>query len=458
MRRNASRVPTFWWLLLAITLAGFVLRVAYVWFLRRQLIPIYGDAYWYSEGARIFARGDGILDPYALMGFRLRPSAAHPVLYLVWLSIADVVLHYGTQFTDLIWTCVLGSLTVMMSGLAGREVAGARVGLVAAALCALYPNTWVYDGELLSESIALFTVALIVFLAFRFRNRPSVARAAWLGFACGLGALARSELVLAVVLVLVPTVLLARAVSGRRRVGWLVAGGATFVLALSPWVVYNQGRFEHRVILTSEFGNTLAAANCDATYYGFQIGYKNYDCAHRAFEAAGITPDMDETVADELARHETMKYIRAHEKRLPVVVAARWARLVGVYRPEFGIDEDVFFFNRKPWVSKASGYSYDLMLALGIAGAIVLARRRGGVLIFLGLAAIPVASVAITFAQSRYRAVWEIPLIMLGAITIDALWRQLRPGEQTDAADASREPEEPVALTEATAVLPSAPR
>jgi 4-amino-4-deoxy-L-arabinose transferase-like glycosyltransferase len=458
MRRNASRVPTFWWSLLAITLAGFVLRVAYVWFLRRQLIPIYGDAYWYSEGARIFARGDGILDPYALMGFRLRPSAAHPVLYLVWLSIADVVLHYGTQFTDLIWTCVLGSLTVMMSGLAGREVAGARVGLVAAALCALYPNTWVYDGELLSESIALFTVALIVFLAFRFRNKPSLARAAWLGFACGLGALARSELVLAVVVVLVPTVLLARAVSLRRRVGWLVAGGATFVLALSPWVVYNHGRFEHRVILTSEFGNTLAAANCDAVYYGAEIGYKNYDCAHRTFEAAGVTPDMDETVADELARHETMKYIRAHEKRLPVVVAARWARLVGVFRPEFGIDEDVFFFNRKPWVSKASGYSYDVMLAFGIAGAIVLARRRGGVLILLAFAVIPLASVAVTFAQTRYRAVAEIPLVLLSAVAIDALWRQLRPDRQMDAIDASGEPTEPVDLTETTAVLPSAPR
>jgi 4-amino-4-deoxy-L-arabinose transferase-like glycosyltransferase len=448
-------VPKFWWSLLAITLAGFVLRVAYVWFLRRQLIPIYGDAYWYSEGARIFARGDGILDPYALMGFRLRPSAAHPVLYLVWLSIADFVLHYGTQFTDLMWTCVLGSLTVMMSGLAGREVAGPRVGLVAAALCAVYPNTWVYDGELLSESMALFTVALIVFLAFRFRNRPSLARAAWLGFACGLGALARSELVLAVVLVLVPTVLLARTVPLRRRVGWLVVGGVLFALVLSPWVLYNQGRFEHRVVLTSEFGNTLAAANCDDTYYGFQIGYKNYDCAHRVFERAGITPDMDETEADELARRETMKYIRAHTKRLPVVVAARWARLVGVYRPEFGIDEDVFFFYRKPWVSKASGYSYDVMLALGIAGAIVLAHRRGGVLIFLAFAAIPLSSVAITFAQTRYRAVAEVPLVLLTAITIDALWRQLRPDEEAPAADA---PAAPIDLSAPAAVLPSAPR
>jgi 4-amino-4-deoxy-L-arabinose transferase-like glycosyltransferase len=458
MRRTASRVPRFWWLLLGITLAGFVLRVAYVWFLRRQLIPIYGDAYWYSEGARIFARGDGIVDPYALMGFRLQPSAAHPVLYLVWLSVADFVLHYGTQFTDLIWTCVLGSLTVAMTGLAGREVAGPRVGLVAAALCAVYPNTWVYDGELLSESMALFTIALIVFLAFRFRNRPSLARAAWLGFACGLGALARSELVLAVAVVLVPTVLLARAVSLRRRVGWLVVGGAMFAVALSPWVLYNQGRFEHRVVLTSEFGQTLAAANCNETYYGFQIGYKNYDCSHRVFEAAGVTPDMDETVVDDLARHETMKYIRAHEKRLPVVVAARWARLVGVYRPEFLIDEDVFFFNRKPWVSKASGYSYDLLLGLGIAGAIVLAYRRGGVLIFVGLALIPVASVAITFAQTRYRAVWEIPLVLLTAITVDALWRQLRPDEEIDATDAPGAPTEPIDLSAPTAVLPSAPR
>ncbi len=458
MRRTASRVPRFWWILLAIALGGFALRFAYIWFFRRQLIPIYGDAYWYSEGARIFARGDGIIDPYALMGFRLKPSAAHPVLYLVWLSIADFVLRYGTQFTDLIWTCVLGSLTVTMTGLAGREVAGPRVGLIAAALCAVYPNTWVYDGELLSESMALFTVALIIFLAFRFRNRPSLDHAAWLGFACGLGALARSELVLAVVFVLVPTVLLARAVSLRRRVGWVVAGGATFALALAPWVLYNQGRFEHRVILTSEFGNTLAAANCDEVYYGTEIGYKNYGCSHRVFAAAGVTPDMDETEVDEATRRETMKYIRSHQKRLPVVVAARWARLVGVYRPEFGIDEDVFFFNRKPWVSKASGYSYDLMLALGIAGAIALARRRGGVLVFVAFALIPLSSVAITFAQTRYRAAAEVPLVLLSAIAIDALWRHLRPGDDADALDERAAATEPIDLSEPTAALPSAPR
>jgi hypothetical protein len=98
------------------------------------------------------------------------------------------------------------------------------------------------------------------------------------------------------------------------------------------------------------------------------------------------------------------------------------------------------------------------MLAFGIAGAIVLARRRGGVLILLAFAVIPLASVAVTFAQTRYRAVAEIPLVLLSAVAIDALWRQLRPDRQMDAIDASGEPTEPVDLTETTAVLPSAPR
>src|SRR5213078_2882863 len=91
---------------------------------------------------------------------------------------------------------MLGTLVVLLIGLLGRRIAGDAVGLVAAGLAAIYPNIWVNDGLIMSETVTSLAVVLTLLAAVAFWQRPSLRRAALVGLACGFAALARAELIL----------------------------------------------------------------------------------------------------------------------------------------------------------------------------------------------------------------------------------------------------------------------
>jgi 4-amino-4-deoxy-L-arabinose transferase-like glycosyltransferase len=405
-----------------VSVAALVLRVGYVLLFRRDDLPLGGDSLFYSLGAELLADGHGFVEPLTVVGAGpVEQSASHPPLYLLWLAGLSFVDPGGTsQLVHMLWSCVLGTGTVIVCGLAGREVAGPRCGLVAGALAAVYPNVWVHDGMLLSETMSVFVTALVILLAYRFWHRPSLARAVSLGVACGLAALSRPELLLTLALVLGPLVLLANGIAIRRRLQWLIAGGAAAAVILAPWAAYNLSRFEEPVYLSTNSGSTLAAANCDATYHGVQIGSKNYECARDVF-AAVARPGMDPSERDEAVRREALRYVRDNLGRVPVVVAARWGRITGLFRPRQEINFDQFFSQRDRWVAESTLYSYYVVAALAVGGALVLRRRRVPVLPLAAFPVIVLVSVALTFAQSRYRAPAEAALVVLAAVAVDAL-------------------------------------
>ena len=68
-----------------------------------------------------------------------------------------------------------------MCGLAGREIAGRRVGLIAALLTAIYPNIWLNDELASSEALSPLCVALIFWTTYRFWKKPTGWNVAALG-------------------------------------------------------------------------------------------------------------------------------------------------------------------------------------------------------------------------------------------------------------------------------------
>ena len=422
-----------------VALVALCVRVVYVLLFRIDLIPLGGDSVIYSLGANLLARGRGFVDPLDVFSPVFHQSADHPPLYLLWLAIPSF-LDPGkgdtSQVVHMLWSCALGTGTVVVCGLAGRRLAGARCGLIAAAIAAVYPNVWVYDGGLLSETMSLFTVALVILLTYRFLQRPGGGRAAALGLACGLAALSRAELILTLPLVLAPAVLLARAhepALGLRRLKWLAAGGVAALMIVTPWVAFNLSRFDESVYISTGFGGTLAAANCDATYHGSGLGSKNYACGGAAFLAAERNANvplatLDASEIDAAVRAETMKYVRAHRGRLPVVVAARWGRITGLFRPRQEMRLDALFYRKERGVMEAGFFSYYAVAALAVVGAVTLRRRRVPVFPLVAFPVIVLVSVGITFAQIRYRAPAEVSLVLLAAVAIDAVVRRRRAG------------------------------
>ncbi len=416
-------------------LAGFALRVGYVLAFRRSVVPLAGDSYYYSAGADLIAAGRGFIEPLAASVGHIEQAADHPPLYELWLTIASVVDpgHETWQVTHMLWSCVLGAGSVVFCGLVGRRVAGPRCGLVAAALAAVYPNMWLHDGALLSETMSIFLVSVTLWAAYRFWDVPTGRRAALLGVCTGLAALSRPELILLLPLLLVPLAVLAKAVPLGRKLGWLAVGGATALATLAPWVAFNLSRFDEPVYISTNFGSAMAAANCDSTYYGDLIGYKDYECADETFQAAAArTPDWDQLDGSERerqVRREVFRYMDDHAGRVPVVMAARVGRALKVYGVGQEIEYDDLIHSQDRWVVYAGLASWYVVAGLAVAGAVVLRRRREvPVFPLLVVPAVVLMAVAAIFAQTRYRAPAEPALVILAAVAIDAMMRRRRGG------------------------------
>jgi 4-amino-4-deoxy-L-arabinose transferase-like glycosyltransferase len=406
--------PRRWHLqLIAISLVGLALRVGYVYLYRRHAPPT-GDAFFYHYQANLLVSGKWFINPYQYFYFRhVVPAADHPPLWTLVLALASLV-GIKSFFAQILWSCVVGSVAVWLVGLAGREIAGPRTGLIAAGIAAVYPNFWINDGSLLSETLVLTLTALIVWTFYRLWNHPSLSRAAWLGCACALDALARSELVLLVPIFVIAAGLLVRNQRIRRRLALSVIAATAAGLTLVPWYAYNLTRFSDSVPLSSQLGVTLATANCNTTYYGKLLGYWSLECALRVHTTKGADP----SVQDHEYREAAIKYAEHHESRLPVVVAARLGRELDLYRPLQQVDLEWSILGRPRLPAYVGMGAYYLCAVLAVAGIVVLRRRRIVVTPFVALIAVTLFVAAATFGQTRYRTALDAAIVILAAVAI----------------------------------------
>jgi 4-amino-4-deoxy-L-arabinose transferase-like glycosyltransferase len=265
-------------------------------------------------------------------------------------------------------------------------------------------------------------------VAYRYWRRPSAGRLAAVGAMVGLGTLARSELILLTIFLVLPLALLIKDRSWGQRVRWLGIGAVAFLAVVGPWIVFNLVRFDHPVILSENLGGTLATSNCDEVYYGDKLGFWHYPCGEQILEAHGIGPYEFKGASDRYLRQDAVAYIRSHSSRVPMVIAARVGRISGLYRPNQQASFDVYLENFPNWVSDLGLWTYYPMALLAIVGGVVLRRRRQAVFPLVAPVLTVVAACALFYAATRFRATAEPALCLLAAVAIDAaigaLWRR----------------------------------
>jgi 4-amino-4-deoxy-L-arabinose transferase-like glycosyltransferase len=430
--------PSRWfgrWLAL-IAFFALALRLAYINIASGE---VGGDGRYYHAIAALVADGKGFIDPkpYQLTG-QIIASAPHPPGWpLVLIGAAFVGLR--TTFEQQVIACLIGTATVVLVGLAARRLAGNVAGLVAAFIAAVYPNFWLYERELMSETLTLFGAALTVLLAYRFRDRPTRARAVALGFSCGLLAITHAEQLLLIGVLLIPLILLARDVPRRRRVGWALLATTAAVVVILPWAVYNTSRFHTPVLLGNEFGVTVAISNCPFTYSGSHMGFQDLRCRNPDLLQGRIT-GRDDTTRDSQFLHVGVDYARSHLSRVPLVVAMREARAWSVYPPQLRLD---LGRNTSYRIIELGFLVYWVLVPFAIAGAVILRRRRVTLLPLVALAVSVTVGVAVTYGFTRFRAAADVAVVLLAAVAVDAGLRRLLStgGSTSDLGDGPSPPE-----------------
>jgi 4-amino-4-deoxy-L-arabinose transferase-like glycosyltransferase len=434
-------------LLALIVLGGLILRVVYA--VANQTTPVSGDGIDYYGAALLLGDGRGFVSATLVRasgGFFTVQAAEHPpawALTLTPLALAGVERLLWFQIA----ASAVGSATVGVVGLTARRLAGPRCGLIAAAIAALYPNLWIYERVLQCETLAMLLTALCLYVAYGLWQRPDRRGVIILGLLVGALTMTRPEALLLYPLLVVPLVLRLRPLDRATRLRWLAIGTAMVLLPVLPWVVYNTSRFDQPVGLTTNIGTTLAAANCDEVYDGPMVGWWSYQCLADATGAA--QQDMDVYGAAELdagMRDLAVEYMGDHLDRLPAVMLFREGRTWGIYAPNQQTRLDSIG-GPKQDVTRYGLWAYWALAPAAIAGAVILRRRRIPLTPVLAVIATVAISTGLTIGQTRYRALAEIPIVILAAIALDALFRR----RDTPAGDGEQPREDQPGATEPAA-------
>ena len=416
-----QRLDPWWTRVSAVVGVGLLVRLWFVLGVARFDQPV-GDQLYYSAQAFNNASGRWFEQPFAAG----MPSADHPPLTAFILTPVTWLVRSTDSFITVqrLFMVMIGVASMVVMALIGRLLGGDRVGLVAAAITALYANVWVNDGLIMAESPTFLLVAVTTLVLLRHRrdvelrevtegdSRIPVRVAALLGLLAGLLALTRAELALCAPLIVVCLTYVHRGDTTPRLT--IIGAFAVCVLAVvSPWVIWNQARFDESVLLSTNDGLTLAGANCDRAYYD-DIGSWDIWCAYEA----DVPEGADASVESRVMRSQGFAYWGDHLSRYPVVAAARVLRVTSL--GFIGSNTNAGEAEGRPtWVSLVGVLQFWLVVVAAVVGwRRVHSRLDRAVLTALVPVVIVVAMVANAYVRFRLPA--EVGLIALAAMAFSA--------------------------------------
>jgi 4-amino-4-deoxy-L-arabinose transferase-like glycosyltransferase len=307
-------------------------------------------------------------------------------------------------------TATIGVVVVLLVGMLGREVAGPAAGLTAAAVAAVYPNLWLNDGLVMSESLTALLVTAALLVLLRARRATSPWYFAWFGVLVGLAALTRSELALFVPLSWL--VVWSWGGEHREQLRAAVAVGAAALLVVAPWMTFNLVRFERPVLLTTNDGTTLLGAYCDETFDG----------PHRAGWYIGCVVDDpswsvvgDPSVRSAAQRTAGLRYAREHVGQLPELAALRVLRTFDLYALDDLLDQDVGE-ERAPWAVRSGILAFWILAPVAVVGA-TRVRREALVVLAMPLVTTLLVS-ALFYGAHRFRTPLEPVIVVLAAVAV----------------------------------------
>jgi len=389
---------------------GALWRYGYVIAVKLNQSLLLNDSLYYSWQAAGLTRGEFFMD---ITG--KREAAEHGPLT----SIVLAPVSWGSHAVDQqrLMTATLGVITVAMIGIVARRMATStgfadRVGIVAACIAAAYPNLWINDGLVMSESLGALLVVLILYALLDLTSDAAsratrIARALGFGMLVGLGALTRSELILAIVFGALVILLWVRPL--RHAAALIALATLAMLVVIAPWVIYNQSRFDESVTLSTNDGTTLIGANCPETYYSPPaLGGWSLFCV---LDVQG-PPGADDSVRARIQRDEAISYAKDHWTRLPLVGLARFGRTIDVFKVGNLVHQDEGE-EKATWAIWSGIVCWWVLAPVATAGLIKVAKRRERTVLLVPVTIVVITSI-VFYGTHRLRLTME-PVVVIGA-------------------------------------------
>ena len=271
--KNRRKLSPSIWVLVFIILAGFFVRVAVLWE-TRHIAPILDESFY-------LLRANGLLDGKGYLG-SFQSYIRHPQV-LTWISnmpqyrgaiqppgypvfMATVMfLTARSVFAVKFAQVILSTLSIWLVYKIGRSWFGHRQGLIAAAICAVYPNLISFSHLIWSETLFVFMLLLVVWLLTELMGVPAVGRSIIVGILFGLLSLTRSTTVYFMPIFFIWLVFVHRCKLAQ-VVRSVVIMGLTAAFVIMPWTIRNYHVHGGFVLLDSSSPYNLWRGNAPTSF------------------------------------------------------------------------------------------------------------------------------------------------------------------------------------------------
>jgi len=382
------------------------------------------DMTWYDGVARRLARGWGYV------GVDGRPTSAWPPGYPLLLAASYRVFGPSLLVAKL-WNVLLGSATVLVTHRIACELRRPGVGLVAAAILAVFPGHVLFTPLILSEVLFTFLFSTGLWLFLRWNGRAGAETARWLGLGCVLGAI---SLVRGVGFSLLPVFASARLLEGA---SWRTAGRMTLVaaagiaIALIPWTVRNQLRLGYPIVIAADGAFSLYVGNSPIATGEHTLAMREPLMA-RFGELLALPNPRGEVEVARAETREALGWMITHPQR---VAALAPVKIYHMFRNDRGalawmkegLAKRLRPAGQRGLVAVVDGY-YFAVLALALIGARHFRPRDGGgaVALPLTVAWVTLVHAVFFFGSTRFHVPLLPVLSLMAAAEIAAVAGALR--------------------------------
>lgn len=413
-------------LLAVIVAVGFGARLTWTLYARAEP-PVdwflSGDQFSYYHYGSEIARGRGYISYITGEATAYYPIGYPAILGALYFVVLHTPIPDNLLLATTLFHVVLGTASVALVFVVGRALATVRVGLLAAALLAVFPNViyQVATVQLETTFIFLVLVALAVIVTHDWSTGPpSWPRLAAFGASLGVAVLVRP---FAAVLFVGLAAALATLRLGWRRVAVAVAVPLGVVVAMSvPWTIRNAIHMDAFIPSSTNMGDTLCIdRNLDATG-GFR--FADHDGC--------VDPGLPEVPRNSGNTKKAIRFVLDHPDRelLQIVRRARF-----MFRDDHDgilavqtLGGGAFLSERVVDVAEpvADWYFYAVVgvAAVGIPAFAGRSRRPERLIAasgFAGLLVIPL----LLWGNPRFHLPLAPFLVVSAALAIDRAWRRL---------------------------------
>src|SRR6266496_1364240 len=398
-----------------------LIRVIYNNTVAHNYYPLHDSAFYHTIGLHLLNEHCFCLEPYISTVYR---APLWPFI------IAGMSTVFGpNDYFARVFLSLIGSGTCVLIYLFARDLFGWRIGVLAGVVAAIYPELYIYDGWLYTESLFTFLLLAVCYVLYRLQRAPQGNWRLWItcGVLLGLLSLTRPNGIIVIGLFIVWSTIMVwqKFLSWRVTVrGVLVTSFIAFVL-IAPWTIRNY-LVSHTFIPVAIVDGTvlLGAYNHEAltkaTYPGGPKGTWINPIVSRSdivrpFPLHTCTPPCE--VAREAAfKDAAVKWIRDNSNIMPHLLELHF---INMWQPDtYESDLPTVRFSQQQstqFVLRMMKTWPIYLFILATLGLVVTFWRWRELLFIYLMIILTIAQNIIYYGSTRFRAPIEPMLILLAA-------------------------------------------